>query len=87
MIGTIGFRTASIIRKRWDGILFSYLIVEVPAASLEKIKEVSLFFFIIMFLVNVGMSWSDNKVKSIVLGYFLACLFWDIIVLASLITS
>ena len=50
LIGTMDFRTAYMIRKHLDGILFSYIIVEVPAASLEKIKGVSLFFFLTIFL-------------------------------------
>ena len=37
-IGTMDFRTAYMIRKHLDGILFSDIIVEVSAASLEKLR-------------------------------------------------
>ena len=52
LIGTMDFWTAFIIQKHLDGIFFSYIIDEVPAASLEKIKDVSLFFLSI-FLGNI----------------------------------
>ena len=38
LIGTMDFRTAYMIRKHLDGILFSDIIVEVSAASLEKLR-------------------------------------------------
>ena len=37
-IGMMDFRTAYMIRKHLDGILFSDIIVEVSAASLEKLR-------------------------------------------------
>ena len=55
------FRTAYMIRKHLDGILFSYIIVEVPAASLEKLRMLVYYFFlqffwnkITLFLVGRG---------------------------------
>ena len=38
LIGTMDFRTVYMIRKHLDGILFSDIIVEVSAASLEKLR-------------------------------------------------
>ena len=42
----MNFQTAYIIRKRLGGILFSDIIVQVPAASLEKLRMQVYSFFL-----------------------------------------
>ena len=51
MIGTMDFRTAYMIRKHLDGILFSDIIVEVSAASLEKLR-MKVYSFLLQYFWN-----------------------------------
>ena len=50
-IGTMDFRTAYMIRKHLDGILFSDIIVEVSAASLEKLR-MKVYSFLLQYFWN-----------------------------------
>ena len=50
-IGTMDFRTTYMIRKHLDGILFSDIIVEVSAASLEKLR-MKVYSFLLQYFWN-----------------------------------
>ena len=71
-IGTMDFRTAYMIRKHLDGILFSDIIVEVSAASLEKLR-MKVYSFLLQYF------W--NKITNFIPNYSFQKFFPDVLVL------